>query len=184
MHRYGDQAAFVATGGYHHHVGLNTWMSSGAPLAPANAAGLDRVVFATDGEARESEDPDGIRVALDAVNLRAADLRRPSPAPARLRSCPTPRSCARWRSSTSWSSTTPAGSRWRTPSPPSDPTPRPSDAGGRTWWGNCAWDGLGIAAALGLDAPTITSGGVTVDEAEWFHVAVPARHWWDDIGHT
>ena len=64
MHRYGDQAAFVATGGYHHHVGLNTWMSSGAPLAPVSAAGLDRVVFDTDGEARESEDPDGIRVAL------------------------------------------------------------------------------------------------------------------------
>ena len=52
------------------------------------------------------------------------------------------------------------------------------------WHGNCAWDGLGIAAALGLEAPTITSGGVSVDEAEWFHVAVPARHWWDDIGHT
>ena len=64
MHRYGDQAAFVATGGYHHHVGLNTWMSSGAALAPASAAGLDRVVFSSDGEARESEDPDGIRVAL------------------------------------------------------------------------------------------------------------------------
>jgi Alkylmercury lyase len=56
--------------------------------------------------------------------------------------------------------------------------------GGRTWWGNCAWDGLGIAAALGVDDATITSGGVTVDDAEWFHVAVPARHWWDDIGHT
>jgi catechol 2,3-dioxygenase len=64
MHRYGDQAAFVATGGYHHHVGLNTWMSSGAPLAPRDTAGLDRVVFGTDGESRESEDPDGIRVAL------------------------------------------------------------------------------------------------------------------------
>ncbi len=65
MHRYGDQAAFVATGGYHHHVGLNTWMSRDAPLGPAEAAGLDRVVFTTDGEAREARDPDGIAVALE-----------------------------------------------------------------------------------------------------------------------
>ena len=57
-------------------------------------------------------------------------------------------------------------------------------AGGRTWWGNCAWDGLGIVAALGLEDATVQSGGVTVDEAAFFHVAVPARHWWDDIGHT
>ena len=64
MHRYGDQAAFVATGGYHHHVGLNTWMSSGAPLAPGRRGGARRVVFATDGEAREATDPDGIRVVL------------------------------------------------------------------------------------------------------------------------
>jgi catechol 2,3-dioxygenase len=65
MHRYGDQAAFVATGGYHHHVGLNTWMSLGAPLSPRERAGIDRVVFATDGEAREATDPDGIAVLLE-----------------------------------------------------------------------------------------------------------------------
>ncbi|HEV3002292.1 MAG TPA: VOC family protein [Solirubrobacteraceae bacterium] len=65
MHRYGDQAAFVATGGYHHHVGLNTWISLGRPLAPREAAGLDRVVFATDGEEREAADPDGIAVRLE-----------------------------------------------------------------------------------------------------------------------
>jgi catechol 2,3-dioxygenase len=64
MHRYGDQATFVATGGYHHHVGLNTWMSRGQPLGPADAAGLERVVFATDGEERSAVDPDGIAVEL------------------------------------------------------------------------------------------------------------------------
>ncbi|MGQ0767108.1 MAG: VOC family protein [Gemmatimonadota bacterium] len=33
--RYGTQAAFVSAGGYHHHIGLNTWESSGgAPPAP------------------------------------------------------------------------------------------------------------------------------------------------------
>ena len=35
MQRYGDQAAFIAAGGYHHHIGLNTWESKGGkPPAP------------------------------------------------------------------------------------------------------------------------------------------------------
>ena len=37
---YGDQAAFISAGGYHHHIGLNTWYSKGAPPAPVRAAGL------------------------------------------------------------------------------------------------------------------------------------------------
>ncbi len=37
---YGDQAAFVSAGGYHHHIGLNTWYSKGAPPAPTRAVGL------------------------------------------------------------------------------------------------------------------------------------------------
>ena len=65
MHRYGTDASFVATGGYHHHVGLNTWLSRGAAAGPRDAAGLERVVFATDGEARETVDPDGIPIALE-----------------------------------------------------------------------------------------------------------------------
>ena len=38
--RMGDSAAFVSAGGYHHHIGLNTWESLGAPPAPSHAAGL------------------------------------------------------------------------------------------------------------------------------------------------
>lgn len=37
---YGDQAAFLSAGGYHHHIGLNTWHSSGAPRASRNTVGL------------------------------------------------------------------------------------------------------------------------------------------------
>jgi catechol 2,3-dioxygenase len=37
---YGDQAAFVSAGGYHHHIGLNTWHSKGMPPAPVRTAGL------------------------------------------------------------------------------------------------------------------------------------------------
>lgn len=37
---YGDQAAFISAGGYHHHIGLNTWYSKNAPPAPQRSAGL------------------------------------------------------------------------------------------------------------------------------------------------
>ena len=37
---YGDQAAFISAGGYHHHIGLNTWHSKGAPPAGRNGVGL------------------------------------------------------------------------------------------------------------------------------------------------
>jgi catechol 2,3-dioxygenase len=38
--RYGSQAVFVSAGGYHHHIGLNTWHSKGAGPAPVNVPGL------------------------------------------------------------------------------------------------------------------------------------------------
>lgn len=37
---YGDQAAFISAGGYHHHIGLNTWYSEGAPRAARHGVGL------------------------------------------------------------------------------------------------------------------------------------------------
>ncbi|MDP2688394.1 MAG: VOC family protein [Aequorivita sp.] len=37
---YGNQAAFISAGGYHHHIGLNTWHSKGLPPAPKNSVGL------------------------------------------------------------------------------------------------------------------------------------------------
>ncbi|HEY8783333.1 MAG TPA: VOC family protein [Mucilaginibacter sp.] len=40
MTMYGDQAAFISAGGYHHHIGLNTWQSKGAPPALEYAPGL------------------------------------------------------------------------------------------------------------------------------------------------
>jgi catechol 2,3-dioxygenase len=40
MMLYGGQAAFISAGGYHHHIGLNTWQSKGAPPAPEYAPGL------------------------------------------------------------------------------------------------------------------------------------------------
>lgn len=40
MERYGDQAAFIAAGGYHHHLGLNTWESKGGSPPPRGTTGL------------------------------------------------------------------------------------------------------------------------------------------------
>lgn len=37
---YGDSAVFISAGGYHHHIGLNTWHSKNAPPAPVRSAGL------------------------------------------------------------------------------------------------------------------------------------------------
>src|SRR5215510_2941931 len=37
---YGDSAVFISAGGYHHHIGLNTWYSKNAPPAPVRSAGL------------------------------------------------------------------------------------------------------------------------------------------------
>src|SRR5437764_8447377 len=40
MQRMGDQAAFISAGGYHHHIGLNTWESKGGHPPPPGATGL------------------------------------------------------------------------------------------------------------------------------------------------
>lgn len=43
--RYGRQAAFVSAGGYHHHIGLNTWESKGGSPPPAGSTGLYHVAI-------------------------------------------------------------------------------------------------------------------------------------------
>ena len=43
--RYGPQAAFVSAGGYHHHIGLNTWESQGGSPPPPGTTGLYHVAI-------------------------------------------------------------------------------------------------------------------------------------------
>jgi hypothetical protein len=71
------------------------------------------------------------------------------------------------------------------------------DAGGLSYFANCAWDALGIPAAL-HQAATVHSrceqsreplrlevGLSDIEPSDWlFHCAVPAAHWWDDIVFT
>ncbi|HUA73921.1 MAG TPA: VOC family protein [Solirubrobacteraceae bacterium] len=53
-------AAFLSAGGYHHHIGLNSWQSGGADAAPANAPGLRETRFTIKGASpRTLADPDG-----------------------------------------------------------------------------------------------------------------------------
>jgi catechol 2,3-dioxygenase len=43
--RFGDSAAFVSAGGYHHHIGLNTWESKGGSPPPRGTTGLYHVAI-------------------------------------------------------------------------------------------------------------------------------------------
>ncbi|NEX47563.1 VOC family protein [Pseudotabrizicola algicola] len=43
--RYGPQAVFLAAGGYHHHIGLNTWESAGSTPPPPGHTGLYHTAF-------------------------------------------------------------------------------------------------------------------------------------------
>jgi catechol 2,3-dioxygenase len=63
-------AAFVSAGGYHHHLGLNTWRGEGVAPAPVDAVGLRRwtVVLPDDGEV------DRVRARVDAAGLEHQDL--------------------------------------------------------------------------------------------------------------
>jgi len=77
------------------------------------------------------------------------------------------------------------------------PTAYRVEARGRWWYGNCAWDAIGICAALHADGRIEASCpdcGEPIaleilrrrpsDESLLFHVLVPARQWWDDIVFT
>jgi len=65
MQRYGQSALFVSAGGYHHHVGLNTWAGVGAPPPPPGAIGLRHFDVAL---------PSDAAVADILVRVRAADI--------------------------------------------------------------------------------------------------------------
>jgi catechol 2,3-dioxygenase len=51
VNRYGSQAIFVSSGGYHHHIGLNTWQSSGGEPAEENRPGLKNFTLVLRDEA-------------------------------------------------------------------------------------------------------------------------------------
>jgi catechol 2,3-dioxygenase len=60
----GDQAVFLATDGYHHHLGGNVWQSRGQPYAPDDRARVTQVTIHGAPEERAVRDPSGIPVTL------------------------------------------------------------------------------------------------------------------------
>jgi len=52
MQRLGTEAAFISAGGYHHHIGLNTWESLGGSPPPPGSTGLFHVAILYPGRAR------------------------------------------------------------------------------------------------------------------------------------
>jgi len=77
-------------------------------------------------------------------------------------------------------------------------TPHRVEAGGRSWFANCAWDALGIPAALHADGRVesacpdcgelveleVRDGELVRGAGLLVHFVVPARRWWEDIGFT
>lgn len=51
VQRYGNEAAFLSAGGYHHHIGLNTWESLGGAPPPRGSTGLYHLAIAYPGRA-------------------------------------------------------------------------------------------------------------------------------------
>jgi hypothetical protein len=77
------------------------------------------------------------------------------------------------------------------------PTPFTVEAGGRSYFGNCVWDALGVVSLLGGDGRVLTScpdcrETMVLEVAQRrlaraegvVHFSVPARRWWDDIIYT
>jgi catechol 2,3-dioxygenase len=54
MARLGSRAAFFGAGGYHHHIGANTWESAGAAPPPADAARLRQLTIVLPGSAERN----------------------------------------------------------------------------------------------------------------------------------
>ncbi len=48
--RYGGQALFISTGGYHHHIGLNTWNGMGVPAPAENSVGMKQFTLVLPNE--------------------------------------------------------------------------------------------------------------------------------------
>jgi catechol 2,3-dioxygenase len=72
MCTYGQDAAFLAAGGYHHHVGVNCWYSRGGTPPPQGAPGLARVTFGVEDEERAQAVFERLH-ALGAAPQRDAD---------------------------------------------------------------------------------------------------------------
>lgn len=68
MQRYGDAAAFVSAGGYHHHIGLNTWESKGGQPPAPGTTGLFHTAILYPTRAALADALDRLQAAGIALN--------------------------------------------------------------------------------------------------------------------
>jgi hypothetical protein len=79
------------------------------------------------------------------------------------------------------------------------PTPFLVEIGANSWWGNCIWDAMGIAAMVKGDARITTGcgdcndamvlliegGSLRMEQGDGIvHFSIPAKRWWDNIKFT
>ena len=77
--RYGPSASFIAAGGYHHHVGINTWASLGASPPPPGSAGLGHFEIAVSSEAERDRIADRVARAGGKIEEGSGGIRTRDP---------------------------------------------------------------------------------------------------------
>ncbi|PIH59579.1 VOC family protein [Paenibacillus sp. LK1] len=66
-------ALFVSAGGYHHHIGLNIWAGTGAPVNPANATGIDYFTIIYDGKEQLEQALEQLRQSNTSIEQQGKD---------------------------------------------------------------------------------------------------------------
>ncbi|MFS0857839.1 VOC family protein [Paenibacillus taichungensis] len=66
-------ALFVSAGGYHHHIGLNIWAGTGAPVNPANATGIDYFTIIYDGKEQLEQAIEQLRQSNTSIEQQGKD---------------------------------------------------------------------------------------------------------------
>ncbi|MDR9744167.1 VOC family protein [Paenibacillus taichungensis] len=78
-------ALFVSAGGYHHHIGLNIWAGTGAPVNPANATGIDYFTIIYDGKEQLEQALEQLRQSNTSIEQQGKDWFTVDPQNIRIR---------------------------------------------------------------------------------------------------
>ncbi|WP_405155660.1 VOC family protein [Paenibacillus sp. FSL K6-0108] len=78
-------ALFVSAGGYHHHIGLNIWAGTGAPVNPANATGIDYFTIIYEGKEQLEQAVEQLRQSNTSIEQQGKDWFTVDPQNIRIR---------------------------------------------------------------------------------------------------
>jgi catechol 2,3-dioxygenase-like lactoylglutathione lyase family enzyme len=85
MERHGNEAAFISAGGYHHHIGLNTWESAGGSPPPPGSTGLYHLAISLPDARRTRRRTSSSNISRNSARGRERSRRQRSPLSARSR---------------------------------------------------------------------------------------------------